>query len=100
MGGLALAGFRGDDLTLTWASYSRAGGYSLIPQTANAIRVDVGEDSDAETRFVPIWVGLPKQKFQVRFRLIDDRRTLRQVARTDDMRGSRLRYACDQDQRS
>ena len=97
---LALAGFRGDDLTLTWASYSRAGGYSLIPRPANAIRVDVGEDSDAETRFVPIWVGLPKQKFQVRFRLIDDRRTLRQVARTDDMRGSRLRYACDQDQRS
>jgi hypothetical protein len=97
---LGLAGFRGDDLTLTWASYSRAGGYSLIPRTDNAIRVDVGEDSDAETRFVPIWVGLPKQKFQVRFRLIDAHRTLRQVARTDDMRGSRLRYACKEDQRS
>jgi hypothetical protein len=92
---LGLAGFRGDDLTLTWASYGQAGGYALIPQTDDAIRLQVEDGSDAETRFVPIWVGLPKQKFQVRFRLIDERRKLRQVARTDDMRGSRLRYTCE-----
>lgn len=91
---LDLSGFRGDDLKLTWASYSRPGGYSLIPKTDDDMDVTVGKHSDAETRFVPIWVGLPKYEFQVRFRLIDARRQLRQVARTGDMRGSRLRYAC------
>ena len=91
---LDLSGFRGDDLKLTWASYSRPGGYSLIPKTEDAIPVEVGAHSDAETRFLPIWVGLPKYEFQVRFRLIDGRRELRQVARTGDMRGSLLRYNC------
>jgi hypothetical protein len=91
---LNLSGFRGDDLTLTWASYSKVGGYSLIPATRDARLVEVGDKSDAETKFLPIWVGLPKQKFQVRFRLIDTDRELRQIARTDDMRGSQLRYAC------
>jgi hypothetical protein len=95
---LGLDGFRGDALTLTWASYSRPGGYSLIPRTDNALQVRVGKHSDAETRFLPIWVGLPKYPFQVRFRLIDDRRQLREVTRTGDMRGSQLRYACAQRQ--
>jgi hypothetical protein len=91
---VGLDGFRGAALTLTWASYSRPGGYSLIPRTDDALQVRVGEHSDAETRFLPIWVGLPKYPFQVRFRLIDDHRELREVARTGDMRGSQLRYAC------
>jgi hypothetical protein len=93
---VGLEGFRGDALTLTWASYSRPGGYSLIPMTDDALQVQVGRHSDAETRFVPIWVGLPKYPFQVRFRLIDDDRELREVARTGDMRGSQLRYVCAQ----
>jgi hypothetical protein len=96
---LDLTGFRRDALTLTWASYSRAGGYSLIPQTAERIRMKVGPHSDAETRFMPVWIGLPKQTFQVRFRLIDDDRELLQVARTGDMRGSKLRYECEHSHR-
>jgi len=91
---LGLDGFRGDALTLTWASYSRPGGYSLIPKTDDALEIRVGKHNDAETRFLPVWVGLPKYAFQVRFRLIDERRELREVARTGDMRGSQLRYAC------
>jgi hypothetical protein len=89
-----LEGFRGDSLELTWASYSRPGGYSVIPATGHSLQVQVGPNSDAETRFIPIWVGLPQYPFQVRFRLIDDERELREVARTGDMRGSQLRYAC------
>ncbi len=65
----------------------------LLDNTAKNVPLRV-EDADAQTSFVPIWVGYPTgERFQAQFRLLVDGR-VRQMARTGGMNGSTNRYSC------
>ena len=65
----------------------------LLPNTAKQVPIHVA-DADAQTSFVPIWVGYPSRDlFQAQFRLLVDGR-VRQMAKTGQMSGSAHRYAC------
>jgi hypothetical protein len=66
---------------------------ALLRGTEKSVDVRV-EDADAQTLFVPIWIGYPRSKhFEAQFRLLEGDK-VRQMASTDRMEGSEYRYAC------
>jgi hypothetical protein len=92
---IRLVGYRGKRLLLQYGLYDRdkITDGTLLRGTAKQVELLV-EDKDAQTSFVPIWVGYPQsQRFEAQFRLLE-RNQVRQTASTDKMKGSKYRYAC------
>jgi len=91
-----LEGYRDKLPSLQYALYDPDAGRALLPGTPAEVRLR-RVDADAETRFVPIWVGHPQSKrFQAAFRLLDSER-VQAFAETGEMRASRYRYSCRRD---
>jgi hypothetical protein len=98
---IRLTGYRGKTLGLQYATYSldRNVAGSLLPGTDVKVALRVA-DEDAQTSFIPIWVGYPKSKrFEAQFRLIEDDE-IRQLTSTGPMKGSAYRYACNREVRA
>jgi len=91
---LKLAGYRGEALDLQWGSYETKPGGPLVAATTHEIPIRVGEDSDEQTLFQPVWVGYPSlRRFHVQFRLLQEGE-VRELTSTGPMRGDVARYAC------
>lgn len=95
---LRLEGFRDKPLRVQYGAYDAPIGGALLPGTTREI-VLPSDRADVETTFVPIWVGRPRQttdrkKFRAQFRLIDPAGQILEMARTDEMQASPVRYAC------
>jgi hypothetical protein len=90
---LDLKGYRDKRLGVQYGLYRPSAGGALVPGTAREIDLKP-ERQDVESSFLPIWVGYPKEgRFQAQFRLIQNGQ-VRQMAATDQMRGSQVRYTC------
>jgi hypothetical protein len=89
-----LEGYQDKELTLQYASFDPNANHALLPGTAISAPLPHG-DVDAETQFVPIWVGYPlSEKFEAAFRLLDGQR-VQALAQTGKMRSSKYRYSCE-----
>jgi predicted small integral membrane protein len=92
---LSFTGYRGEDLTLQWALFHPEPGAPLIPDTEGYYPIEVTEDGDHSSQFIPIWFGLPVQeRFRTEFRVMNSHKELLQMASTEAMKGSGYRYAC------
>jgi hypothetical protein len=88
-----LEGYQDKELTLQYASFDPEANHALLPGTAIRAPLPHGDD-DAETQFVPIWVGYPlSEKFEAAFRLLEGGR-VQALAQTSEMRSSKYRYSC------
>jgi len=88
-----LEGYQDKELMLQYASFDPEANHALLPGTAIKAPLPHG-DVDAETQFVPIWVGYPlSEKFEAAFRLLEGGR-VQALAQTSEMRSSKYRYAC------
>jgi hypothetical protein len=91
---IELRGYRDRDPRLQYALYDPDRSGTLLPGTDETVDLRV-EDSDAQTLFVPVWVGFPSsERFQAKFRLLDGD-VVRQIADTNALRSSQFRYACE-----
>jgi hypothetical protein len=91
-----LEGYRDKTLRVQWGLYDLDAGEALLPTTAKITKVAV-EPADVQSAVIPIWVGYPQSaRFEAQFRLLDGL-SVRQMASTGVMRGSRYRYACRRD---
>jgi hypothetical protein len=89
---ITLRGYADRETVLQYGLY-RKRDEVLLDNTARNVPLRV-TDADAQTSFVPIWVGYPTgERFQAQFRLLVDGR-VRQLAKTGGMNGSTKRYAC------
>jgi len=89
---IALRGYAEKDPVLQYGLY-RDSDEVLLDNTSKNVRLDVA-DADAQTSFVPIWVGYPSRgSFQAQFRLLVNDH-VRQMAKTGPMSGSTVRYVC------
>lgn len=89
---IELQGYAGKHPMLQYGLY-RYAGEELLPNTAKEVPLPV-EQADAQTSFVPIWVGYPiAERFQAQFRLTEDKQ-VREMAKTGPMNGSTVRYSC------
>jgi hypothetical protein len=81
---------------LNYASYGAAAGAGELPKTAAGLKLRIPRN-DHQRAFLPVWVGLPKVKFQVQLRLVDPHtRAVRARTSTGRMRGEQRRYACNE----
>jgi hypothetical protein len=91
-----LEGYHDKTLRVQWGLYDLDAGEALLPTTAKIAKVAV-EPADVQTAVIPIWVGYPQSaRFEAQFRLLDGL-SVRQMASTGVMRGSKYRYACKSD---
>ncbi|MEA2138790.1 MAG: hypothetical protein QOG56_1940 [Solirubrobacteraceae bacterium] len=89
---IALRGYAKQHPVLQYGLY-RLKGEVLLDNTAKNVALGVA-DADAQTSFIPIWVGYPsRSRFQAQFRLLVNDH-VRQLAKTGPMNGSTVRYVC------
>lgn len=92
---IVLKGFKGEPLRVQYGLFDPDANETLLPGTGKQVRLRA-PGSEAETIFLPIWVGFPRSvRFTAEFRLVDQQGRVQQMAATDRMRGSRFRYACE-----
>ena len=90
---LGLRGYEGSRLGLQQATFDPDRGNALLSALEEPLTLPP-PDTDADTRFIPVWVGYPAStRFVVEFRLLEGQ-AVRQLADTGKMRSSRYRYAC------
>jgi hypothetical protein len=83
-------------MRLSYASYGAAAGAGELPKTAVDQMLTL-LNSDHQQAFLPLWVGLPKVKFQVQVRLVEPHTgAVRAMTSTNAMSGAQRRYACTQ----
>jgi hypothetical protein len=81
-------------MRLSYAAYGAAAGAGELPRTAVDQTLGLLRN-DHQEAFLPVWVGLPKVKFQVQIRLVDPHTgAVRGMTSTNAMSGAQRRYAC------
>jgi hypothetical protein len=91
---LKVAGYRGRPLVLTLEKAEPGYDAAAIPATQRQVRLINPDDADAVRIWLPLWVALQRERFQVRFYLTEGNKGLLQVARTKVLRGVRDRNPC------
>jgi hypothetical protein len=90
-----LDGYGSKPVELHWASYGTGAGAGELPRTYGHHPIPT-EHEDHQRVFFPVWVGVPKVKFEVHIRVVrgDPTRAVRAMASTGPMRGDARRYVC------
>jgi hypothetical protein len=90
---LVLGGYQNSGLNLFWMESEPGYDGLAIPGTATTSPLRPPA-ADAVKIMLPVWVDLPKRRFQVRFYLTNRHGGLLQVATTPVLRGLRYPYVC------
>lgn len=88
---LHIRGYKGQPLAIDYGPYVN---HALVGKQKPMIDLPT-PTTDDEATVLPIWIPYPSESktFQAQFRLLD-RKGVREIAGTGDMRGPKYRYAC------